>query len=105
MKNIFLVWFDNDEEYIENHERYILKAFSTKLKAEKFIEKYCKERYTPDVSFEEFNDYKYDFEKKKKYLKYFEKEKSYLRYLESEENKFLYTRDSDKLSIEEINVY
>lgn len=87
------MWFDNDKEYVEDHERYILKAFNTKLKAEKFIQQHCKERYTPDVSFEEFTNYRY------------EKEKSYLRYLESEENKFLYTRDSDKLSIEEINVY
>ena len=99
------MWFDNGEQYVEDHERYILKAFNTKLKAEKFIRQHCKQRYTPDVSFEEFSDYRSEFEKEKNYLKYFKKEENYLRYLENEENKFLYTRDSDKLSIEEINVY
>lgn len=95
MKTAFLVWFDNGEQYVEDHERYILKAFNTRLKAEKFIEKHCNERYTPNVSFEEFTDYRYDFEKKE----------SYLIHLEVEDYKFMYTRDRDKLSIEEINVY
>jgi hypothetical protein len=96
MKKVFVVWFDNLEPYPEDHDRYILKAFNTRLKAERFIKNHCGERYIPDISFENFDP--------SKAILWWDKGKAFEAHLQCEERHFMRTRDTSKLKIEELEI-
>lgn len=95
MKNVFIVWFDNQEEYIENREVKIVKVFSTRKKAESFIKCFCSQQYTPSMSLEQWRQIEDSF----LYL-----EKYYREFCEREKEKFLSDKDITKYFIEEVEV-
>ena len=95
MKNVFIVWFDNQEEYIENREVNHLKVFSTRKKAESFIKQVCSQEYKPSMTLEQFKQIEDSFLYVEKY---------YREFCEREKKKFMSDKDINKYFIEEVEV-
>lgn len=95
MKNVFIVWFDNQEEYIENSEVKIVKGFSTRKKAESFINTLCSQQYTPSITLEQF---------KEKDDSFLYVENHYREFIDREKKNFMYDKDPQKYYIEELEI-
>lgn len=91
---VFIVWFDNQEDYIENREINLVKVFSTKKKAEDFIKQVCSQEYKPSMSLEQFKQIEDSL-----YV-----EKYYRDLCQIEKEKFMSDKDITKYSIEEVEV-